>query len=94
MEGRVSSLEAHMEHAREDMVEIKSDLRAIREMLSNLATKNDLWAWKWQWTALAFATMAIIIGSIVGGLSWIKPDAPAVSSPAPIIITVPAQPAK
>jgi len=89
MDGRVSRLEAHMEHVREDMVEIKTALGSIAEKLNQLPTKGDLWAWKWQWTAIGFATMAIVIGGIIGGLAWIQPSQDSPSAPQPIVITLP-----
>lgn len=94
MDGRVSRLEAHMEHVREDMREIKQSLSAISgklERLGEMPTKGDLSSWKLQWTALAFAVVAIVIGGIIGGLAWIQ-SAPEKPSPAqPIVISVPAK---
>lgn len=89
MDGRVSRLEAHMEHIQEDMREVKADLKTLISTVSTLPTKSDLWTWKWQWTAIGFATMAIVIGGIVGGLSWIQPAPERVTSPQPIVITLP-----
>ena len=105
MDGRVSRLEAHMEHVREDMSEIKvaikemsakidgfaDRLNGVGDRLNGLATKSDLWAWKWQWTAICVAAVALIVGGIIGGLAWIKPD---VSPPQvqPIVITAPPTP--
>jgi hypothetical protein len=88
MDGRVSKLEVHMEYMRNDLGEIKTDLKSALDQLRTLPTRSDLWAWKWQWTALAVGTMAIVIGGIIGGLSWIKPDAPVVA-PQPIVIQAP-----
>lgn len=89
MDGRVSRLEAHMEHVREDMRDIKSSLGQIADKLNQLPTKDDLWSWKWQWTAIGFATMAIVIGGIIGGLSWIQPSPEKAAPPQPIVITLP-----
>ncbi len=89
MDGRVSRLEAHMEHVREDMRDIKTSLGQIADKLNQLPTKGDLWAWKWQWTAIGFATMAIVIGGIIGGLAWIQPAPEKPTAPQPIVITVP-----
>lgn len=93
METRVTRLEVNMDHVCNDMTEMKADLKTLVSALTTLPTKDDLWAWKWQWTALMFAAVAIIIGGIIGGLSWIKLDAPvAPVASAPIVITVPASP--
>lgn len=89
MDGRVSRLEAHMEHVREDMADIKSVLGSISDRLNQLPTKGDLWSWKWQWTAIGFATMAIVIGGIIGGLAWIQPAPDKSAQPQPIVITIP-----
>jgi len=35
------------------------------------------------------AAVAIIVGGIIGGLSWIKPEAPTAIQSPPIIIQVP-----
>lgn len=82
-----------MEHVREDVREIKDALTSIStklDRLSDLPTKGDLTAWKVQWTALALAVVAIVIGGIIGGLSWIQPEPQAEKPTAPIVVTVPA----
>ncbi|WP_036505088.1 hypothetical protein [Novosphingobium sp. AP12] len=92
MDGRVSKLEAHMEHVREDMRDIKQvlgDVATKLDRLTELPTKSDLSSWKLQWTALAFAAVAIIIGGIIGGLAWIQPTPERSSPPQPIVITLP-----
>lgn len=89
MESRVTRLEVTMEHVREDMREIKDTLKEMTGKLSELPTKNDLWAWKWQWTAICVGTVAMIVGGIIGGLSWIQPAPVTPAAPAPIVITVP-----
>jgi len=96
MEGRVSRLEAHMEHVREDVGEIKQSLSSIAakldsmsDKIGHLPTKTDLSSWKLQWGALGLAVMAIVIGGIIGGLAWIQPAPEKPAPPAPIVITVP-----
>lgn len=89
MDGRVSRLEAHMEHVRDDMRDIKGTLGQIADQLNQLPTRNDLGNWKLQWAALGFGVMAIVIGGIIGGLAWIQPAPEKVSAPQPIVISVP-----
>jgi hypothetical protein len=84
-----------MEHVRGDMAEIKGLLKEIAGTIGALPTRSDLREWKWQWSAIAVGAIAIIVGGIIGGLSWIKPDAPTqAAAPAPIVITVPSPAAK
>jgi hypothetical protein len=89
MESRVTRLETHFEYVRRDLDDIRDSQGKILDIVGNLATKADLWAWKWQWTALAFAMVAIVIGGIIGGLSWIQPE-PAPPTPVQVTITSPA----
>lgn len=71
MDGRVSRLEAHMEHVRTDMSEIKLDLKATLSKLNELPTKADLNTWRWQWIATGVAIIALTVGGITGGLALI-----------------------
>jgi hypothetical protein len=71
MEGRVAKLEAYMDVTRDDLKDIKVDIRAVKDGLSHLATKNDLETWKWQWVFIALAVIALTVTGIVGGLSLI-----------------------
>lgn len=96
METRVTRLETHMEYVRRDLDELKvgqtalaGKLDAIGDKLNLLPTKADLWTWKWQWTAIGFATMAIVIGGIIGGLSWIQPEPSQPTPPPPVVVTIP-----
>jgi hypothetical protein len=90
MEMRVTRLETHFEYVRRDLDEIKggqaqiqSDLQSVVASLKNLPTKNDLWSWKLQWIAIAVGAIALIVGGIIGGLSWVKPE------PQQVVISVP-----
>lgn len=74
MEARVSVLENEVKHIREDLGEIKSTLGQIAGKLSELPTKRDLSSWTWQFVAVGAGVIAIVVGGIVGGLSWIQPE--------------------
>jgi hypothetical protein len=71
MEGRVAKLEAYMDVTRDDLKDIKGDVRAIKDGLAHLATKGDLETWKWQWVFIALAVIALTVAGITGGLSLI-----------------------
>ncbi len=73
MDGRVSKLEAYVDETRQDMREIRGDLKAIIGKLGSIATKADLDTWKWQWLLGSVALFAIVIGAILGGLAWLDP---------------------
>ena len=75
---RVTRLETHFEYIRRDLDEIKTALLA----LPGLATKRDLVAWAGIYLLIA----ALIVGGIIGGLGWIKTEAPAT---APVVIQAP-----
>lgn len=68
---RVSKLEVYVDVSREDLREIRSDLKAIIGKFGTIPTKSDLDTWKWQWLLASVAIFAVIIGSIIGGLSWL-----------------------
>lgn len=87
MDGRVSALEIHMEYVQRDLKSIADKLDTVISQTSDLPTKRDLSTFRWQWVATAAAAIAIIVGSIIGGLSWIKPDA---APPSPVIVQMPA----
>ena len=89
MEGRVTRLEVHMEHIREDLTEIKGDLKATLSKLGDMPTKSDLWSWKLQWTAIGIGMVALIVGGIIGGLAWIQPEPNPAPAPQPIVVTIP-----
>jgi hypothetical protein len=73
---RIAKLETHFEYIRKDLDEIKSDQKVLlskaNDLVNSVATKNDVREWKWTWTAIALAAVAVIVGGIIGGLSWIK----------------------
>ena len=77
---------ADVTDARFDKIDQKLD--KLIERTADLPTKRDLWAWKWQCTARSVGTMAFVVGGIIGGLSWIKPDG---AAPQPIVIQFPLQ---
>lgn len=84
---RVTRLEVHFEYIRRDLDDLKSGqtkvlegISGIDRSLSRLPTKTDLDTWRLQWIAICVGAIALIVGGIIGGLSWIKPDA------APIIL--------
>lgn len=72
---RISRLETHFEYIRKDLDELKSDQKKVLEAVMDLPTRSDLWSWKLQWAAICVATIALIVGGIIGGLSWIKSEA-------------------
>lgn len=89
MDPDVAVLKYRAEQTDARFEKIDQKLDKLIERMAELPTRRDLWAWKWQWTALAVGTIAVVVGGIIGGLSWIKPDGPA---PQPIIIqTAPQQ---
>jgi hypothetical protein len=71
MESRVAKLEAFNEVFRDDLREIRGDLKAIIGKLGSLPTKADLTGWRWQWIAASFVVFAIIVTGLIGGLAWI-----------------------
>lgn len=86
MEADLAVLKYRADQADSRMARVETKLDTLIEKVSALPTKNDLWQWKWQWTALSLATVAIVVGGIIGGLAWVKPDnAPA---PSPTVINV------
>lgn len=73
MQERVAKLEAYMEVSRDDLREIRGDLKAILAKFGTIPTKQDLATWKWQWLAISVAVFAVVIGSILAGLAWLDP---------------------
>lgn len=82
---RITRLETHFEYIKRDLSDLKSGqqgigqaLASISTRLDSLPTKTDLSSWRTQWIAICVGAIALIVGGIIGGLSWIKPDAPSV----------------
>ena len=75
MESRVSRLEVLVDVTRDDLREIKGDLKTVIGRLNDLPTKGDLNTWRWQWVATAIAVIALTVGGITGGPSLIAHSA-------------------
>lgn len=78
MEGRVSKLEAYVDAFRNDVRDIKGDVRALKDgqaeikiSLAQLPTKADLETSKWQWVGISLSLIAVAVAAITGGLSFI-----------------------
>lgn len=96
MDARVTRLEVEFEHVRRDLDEIKADLKTVvatlgstNERMGQLPTKRDLTNNTFAGLGIGLALMALIIGGIIGGLSWIRPDPSPVTPPPPVTITAP-----
>lgn len=72
MDSRVTKLETHMEYVRDDLREIKGDLKTVVSRLNELPTKKDLDTWRWQWMGIGIAIVALTVGGITGGLALIS----------------------
>lgn len=72
LDGRISKLEVYVEVSRDDLREIRADMKAVIGRLGNMPTKSDLDTWKWQWLAASVAIFALAITSILAGLSWLS----------------------
>lgn len=63
--------------------------------VAKLPTKDTLASWTQQMAIGALAVAALIVGGIIGGLSWIKPDSPPAAptvinvQPAPVTVMPP-----
>lgn len=73
MDSRVARLEVLVDVAREDLRDIKGDLRTVLTRLNDMPLKADLATWRWQWLGTGVALFAIIVGTILGGLAWLDP---------------------
>ena len=72
MESRVSRLEVLVDVTRDDLRDIKTDLKTVINRLNDLPTKSDLNTWRWQWVATALAVISLTVGGIIGGLSLLQ----------------------
>ncbi len=84
MDSRVTKLETQMDFVRDDLREIKGDLKTIIGRLGELPTKRDLTTNTLTVVVIGLAVLAIAIGGIVGGLSWID----RASAPVPVATAV------
>ncbi|MCM8734613.1 hypothetical protein M5E06_10445 [Azospirillum sp. A1-3] len=96
MDERVIRLEEWAKHSDQRMgrmegalERIESRLDRIDLRLAELPTKRDLTNNTFAGLGIGLALMALIIGGIIGGLSYIKPDSPAPTPPPPVTITAP-----
>lgn len=71
MENRVARLEVLVDVTRDDLREIKGDLKTVINRLNDLPTKTDLNTWRWQWMGIGIAIIALTVGGITGGLALI-----------------------
>lgn len=90
MTDRITRLEVHVEHVQADVTEIKTDLKSVLGKITDLPTRANLHNYTLTGIALGLAVMAIVIGGIIGGITYIvtKQGAPQVT-----VVTVPPQPA-
>ncbi|MBP7336898.1 hypothetical protein [Niveispirillum sp.] len=96
-DARLDRLERDVTTLHQDMRDIRSALGQIQVTLTSLPTKRDLTTNTWSGLAVGLAIMGLVVGGIIGGLSWIKPDAApptpvTITAPPPIIVQVPASP--
>lgn len=75
MESRVSRLEVLVDVTRDDLREIKGDIKTVINRMNDLPSKADLNTWRWQWVATAIAVIALTVGGITGGLALIASQA-------------------
>ncbi len=94
MDQRVTRLEEWAKHSDQRMGRMEEKLDRIGDVLgrvetsvAGMATKRDLANYTFAGLGIGLALMALIIGGIIGGLGWLKPDS---SPPPPVTITAPA----
>lgn len=96
MDERIIKLEEWAKHSDQRMGRMEGKLDRIGDVLgrvetsiAGMATKRDLATYTFAGLGLGLALMALIIGGIIGGLSYIKPDSPTPVPPPPVTITAP-----
>lgn len=72
MDSRVTKLETQMEFVRDDLREIKGDLKTIIGRLGELPTKRDLTTNTLTIVVIGLAVLAITVGGIIGGLALLR----------------------
>lgn len=98
-DARLDRLERDVNTLHQDMRDIRSVLGQIQVTLGTLPTRRDLTTNTWSGLGIGLAIMGLVVGGIIGGLSWIKPDAAppptpvTITAPPPVIVQVPATPA-
>ena len=92
---RIAILENQVTQIQNALGEIRSDLKTLVGNVAHLPTKQDLFQNSATVVIIGLTVLAITIGGIAGGLSWLQPKTagPAVNpSPQPIVIQLPVQP--
>ena len=74
----------------EDKLDRSIDImNEVKVVLAGMATKRDLANYTFAGLGLGLALMAFIIGGVIGGLAWIKVDAPIVIPPGHALVQSP-----
>lgn len=92
---RIAILENQVTQIQNALGEIRSDLKTLVGNVAHLPTKQDLLQNSATVVIIGLTVLAITIGGIVGGLSWLQPKASgqaAGQTPQPIVIQLPVQP--
>ena len=91
MERRVTRLEEQMLGVREDLRDIKDQLRGFGALLPTLATKRDMM----NYLIAGLTIVVAIVGLVIGGLGWLETrtarvqPATSATAPAPVVIQMP-----
>lgn len=88
---RAEALKAE-EEAKTEGRRLAAAIHGVEIKLSALATKADLTGFRWQTVAVAVGAVGLIVGGVIGGLAWIKPDDKPTPAAPPVVITLPPQP--
>ena len=91
MESRVTRLEEWAKQSDQRMGRIEGKLDRIGDLLSGLPTRRDLNASIVSGIAIGLTVLALVVGGIIGGLSWVKPDTPIVLQPGQSIVPFPSR---